>query len=152
MPGPVSKDAVIIGAKVRIPNNRFLNDISSSGNYGVLDMQIFVDFHIGVDQDVGLAQNLIREAAITSRFVYLPKPIVILVSQVIVENYFALRLRLKAYVLDTQYEKAFETDVTLRVLEAFADNGIQPPAILPRNIHTLAKTEGRDPDLAAQPA
>ncbi len=137
---------------VTIPNNRFLNDISSSGNYGVLDMQVRVDFHISVDQDVRLAQDLMREAAITSCFVYLPKPVVVLVSQVVVENYVALRLRLKAYVLDTQYESAFETDVTLRVLEAFAENGIQPPAILHRNIRDLAKAEGRDLDLAAQPA
>ena len=137
---------------VTIPNNLFLQDISSSGNYGLLDMQVCIDFHIGIDQDVGLAQALLREATITSRYVYLPKPIDVLVSQVIVENYVALRLRLKAYVLETQREKAFETDVTLRVLEAFAENGIQPPAILHRTMPGLAKTESRDTELAAQPA
>lgn len=41
--------------------------------------------------------------------------------------------RLKAYVLDIKYEKAFETDVTLRVLEVFAEKGIQPPAVLHRS-------------------
>jgi hypothetical protein len=45
----------------------------------------------------------------------------------------ALKLVLKAYVLDTQYEKAFETDVNLRVLHAFRERGLQPPAILHRN-------------------
>lgn len=50
------------------------------------------------------------------------------------------------------YEKAFETDMTLRVLEAFAENGIQPPAILHRNIQDLGKTKEGDLDLAAQPA
>ncbi len=137
---------------VTIPNNLFLQDISSSGNYGLLDMQVCIDFHIGIDQDVGLAQALLREATITSRYVYLPKPIDVLVSQVIVENYVALRLRLKAYVLETQREKAFETDVTLRVLEAFAENGIQPPAILHRTMPGLAETESRPTELAAQPA
>ena len=115
---------------VTIPNNMFLTDITSSGNYGVLDMQIMVDFYIGVDQDVQLARDLVREATVTSRYVYLPKPVVVRVSQVIVENYVAVRLRLKVYVLDTQYEKALETDVTLRVLEAFAESGIKPPAVL----------------------
>jgi hypothetical protein len=57
----------------------------------------------------------------------------VLVSEVLAESYVALRLRLKAYVLDTQYEKAFETDVTLRVREAFGEEGIQPPAILYRD-------------------
>jgi small-conductance mechanosensitive channel len=115
---------------VTIPNNMFLTDITSSGNYGALDMQIVMDFYIGVDQDVQLARDLVREATVTSRYVYLPKPVVVRVSQVIVQNYVAVRLRLKVYVLDTQYEKALETDVTLRVLEAFAESGIKPPAVL----------------------
>ncbi len=135
---------------VTVPNNMFLNDITSSGNYGSLDMQVVVDFHIGVDQDVRLAQELVREAAITSRFVHLQKPVVVRVTQVIVQNYIAIRVRLKVYVLDTQYEKALETDITLRVLEAFAENGIQPPAVLHRDIRDLAKTEGQDLDLATQ--
>ncbi len=122
---------------VTVPNNLFLTDITSSGNYGVLDMQIVVDFHIGVDQDIELARDLVREATVTSRYVYLPKPVVVGVSQVIVENYVAVRLRLKVYVLDTQYEKALETDVTLRVLEAFAENGIKPPAILHQYVNDL---------------
>lgn len=84
--------------------------------------------------DARLAQDLLREATITSCYAYLPKPIVVDVSQVLAENYVALLLRLKAYVLDTRYEKAFETDVTLRVLDAFAENGIRPPAILHRSI------------------
>lgn len=136
---------------VTIPNNLFLNDISSSGNYGLLDMQVVIDFHIGIDQDVHMARDLVHEATVTSCYVHLPKPVEVLVSQVIVENYVALRLRLKAYVLDIRYEKAFETDVTLRVIEAFAEKGIQPPAILHRNFLNLAMTEGRDPALATTP-
>ena len=31
----------------------------------------------------------------------------------------ALKIRLKAYVLDAKYEKALSTDIMLRVLEAF---------------------------------
>ena len=118
---------------VTIPNNLFLNQMSSSGNYGALDMQVVVDFHIGVEQDARRAQTLIREAGATSRYAYLPKPVVVRVSQVIVENYVALWVRLKIYVLDTKYEKALVTDITLRVLEAFDAEGIQPPAILHRN-------------------
>lgn len=60
-----------------------------------------------------------------------------LVSQVIVENYVALQVRLKAYVLDTKYEKALVNDITLRTLEAFAKQGIHPPAILHRRVEDL---------------
>jgi small-conductance mechanosensitive channel len=125
---------------VTIPNNLFLNDVTSCGNYGVLNMQIEVDFLIGVDQDVKRAQRIVREAAATSPYVHLPKPIGVLVKEVLLDGYVALRLRLKAYVLDTQYEKVFETDVTLRVREAFSAEGIHPPAVLHRNLDTMDRT------------
>ena len=119
---------------ISIPNNMFLSQLTSSGNYGALDMQVVVDFHIGIDQDARKAQALVRETGATSRYAYLPKPVVVRVSQVIVENYVALRVRLKIYVLDTKYEKALVSDITLRVMEAFDAEGIQPPAILHRNV------------------
>lgn len=114
---------------VTIPNNMFMNEVTVCGNYGVLDMQVMVDFYIGYNQDVHLAYELILEATATSSFVHLPKPISVLVSQVIENNYLALKLRLKAYILDTQFEKAFESDVTLRVLRCFKENRINPPVI-----------------------
>lgn len=122
---------------VTIPNNKFINDITACGNYGALDMMVVMDFHIGVDQDVAVARSIVNEAAITSRYVYLPKPVVVLVSQVIIGNYVAIRLRLKSYVLDTKYEKAFETDVNLRVLGAFREHEIMPPAMLRRSLDSI---------------
>ena len=126
---------------VTIPNSAFLANVTACGNYGVLEMQVVIDFYIAPDQDVGRARDLVREATATSRFVYLAKPIVIHVTQTIVENHLAIRLRLKAYVLDTTYEKDFETDVTLRVLEAFRSQGIRPPAVLHRS---SAELVGKD--------
>lgn len=119
---------------VTIPNNKFLTDMTSCGNYGALDMQVVMDFYIGLDQDVTKAREIVTEAGLTSRYVHLPKPVVVLVNQVIQDNYVAVRLQLKAYVLDTQYEKAFETDVNLRVMRAFEQHRIAPPAILYRTI------------------
>ena len=123
---------------VTIPNNLLLNEISSSGNFGVLHMQIEVDFHIGVDQDAVLARRVVLEVAAISRFVFLHKPVVVNVDEVLLGTGTALRIRLKAYVLDTQYEKDFVTDVTLRVQQVFRDNGILPPAILHRDIQKMA--------------
>ena len=104
---------------------------------GALDMQVVMDFHIGIDQNVLRAQEIVSEAAVSSRYVYLPKPVVVLVSQAIVDNHVAIRLRLKAYVLDIKYEKAFETDVNLRVLQAFRAQSVAPPAILHRQQKAL---------------
>lgn len=133
---------------VTIPNSKFLSDITSSGNYGELDMQVVVEFHVGLDQDVASARDVIHEAALTSRYVHLPKPVVVLVQQAFKENLLALRLVLKAYVLDTQHEKAFETDVTLRVLRAFRERGIQPPAVLHRTLEP-AGAAGRSAEAQA---
>lgn len=119
---------------VTIPNNMLLNEVSSSANFGVLDMQIDTDFFIGIDQDAELARSLVREAAVISRYIYLPKPLNVNVSQVQLDSCVALQVRLKAYVLDTMYEKRFVTDVTLRVMEAFAEHGIKPPAVLHRSV------------------
>jgi small-conductance mechanosensitive channel len=119
---------------VTIPNNMFLNNITSCGNYGVLYMQVLIDLHIGIDQDVRLARDLAQEAAATSCFVYLQKLIKVSISQEVIGQCVAFRLRVKAYVLDTKYEKQMVTDITIRALEAFAKNDIHPPAILLRNV------------------
>lgn len=128
---------------VTIPNNKFLNEITSSGNYGALDMQVVMDFYTAVDQDLRRARDLVIECAVSSRYVFLAKPATVLVNQVINENYVAVRLRLKAYVLDTRFEKDFETDVNLRVVDAFRAEGIGPPAILVRNTAELPATARR---------
>jgi small-conductance mechanosensitive channel len=119
---------------VTIPNNLFLSEVSSSANFGVLDMQIDTDFYIGIDQDAALAAELVREAAAISRYIYLQKNLAVNVEQVQMDSLVALRIRLKAYVLDTLYEKRFVSDVTLRVQEAFAEHHIQPPALLRRSL------------------
>lgn len=127
---------------VTIPNNKFLSEMTSCGNYGALDMQVVMDFLVGVDQDIERAQRIVYEAGLSSLYVFLPKPIKVNVSSVIENNYVAVRLRLRAYVLDTKYENAFVSDVTLRVLSAFRDAGIQPPAMLHRPLAAGSSNEG----------
>ena len=117
---------------VTIPNNRFLSEVTSCANYGSLDMQVGMNFLVGLDQDIERAREIVLEAALTSRYVFLPKPVGVLVTQVLEQSAPAVRLRLKAYVMDTKYEKLFETDVNLRVLTSFQEAGIAPPAILHR--------------------
>ncbi len=115
---------------VTIPNNKFLTEVVVSGNAGALDMQIVIDFYVAIDSEVAAAKRVIYEAVRTSRFVYLEKPVVVLVKDVIEANYLATRLRAKAYVLDVKYEKAFESDVTERVKQAFLDQHIRPPSVI----------------------
>ncbi|GAL19228.1 potassium efflux system KefA protein [Vibrio maritimus] len=114
---------------ITIPNNKFLNEVTVSGNYGALDMQVVIPFYVGMNEDIVLARNLIQEAASSSRYIHLPKPVTVLVKQTITDNYLAIQLTCKAYVVDTAYEKLFETDITLRVMSEFKKHGINPPQI-----------------------
>ncbi|EGA68927.1 hypothetical protein VISI1226_21024 [Vibrio sinaloensis DSM 21326] len=114
---------------ITIPNNKFLNEVTVSGNYGALDMQVVIPFYVGLDEDITLARDLIQEAASSSRYIHLPKPVTVLVKQTITDNYLAIQLTCKAYVVDTAYEKLFETDITLRVMKEFRKHGIRPPKI-----------------------
>jgi small-conductance mechanosensitive channel len=122
---------------VTIPNAKLGSEIVASGNAGELTMLVQQDFFIAVDQDAAHARRLVGDALCSSRFCKLQMPWTVLVNQVVHEQHFAVRLRAKAYVVDVRYEKAFETDVTLRVMEAFERNGVQPPARLTRMVGGL---------------
>ncbi|MEZ5563100.1 MAG: mechanosensitive ion channel [Gammaproteobacteria bacterium] len=128
---------------ITIPNNKVFTDVTSSGNYGALEMQVPMDFYIGVDQDAKLAAEVIREACLTSPYIFLDEPVPVLVKQLILQDYVAINLKVRPYVFDCKYEKPFETDVHFRVLEAFREHGIGSPAVLHRSIGPAAKAENR---------
>jgi small-conductance mechanosensitive channel len=117
---------------VTIPNSKLMTDVVSSGNAGELTMLVQMDFFIGADQDATLAKKLVGDAYTSSRYCTLEKPWTVLVNSVVHEGYFAFRVRARGYVVDVKFEKALETDVTLRVAEAFQAAGIEPPARLTR--------------------
>jgi len=119
---------------ITIPNNKVFTDVTSSGNYGALEMQVAMDFYIGVDQDAQQAAEIVREACLTSPYVFLEQPIPVTAKQVILQDVVAFHLKARPYVFDCKYEKPFETDVHFRVLEAFRERGILPPSILHRSI------------------
>ncbi len=117
---------------VTIPNNKILTDVTSCGNDGALDMQVGVSLYLSIDQDFELAERLLYETILTSRFAFLEKPIVILVEQVVLDDMVAIKLTGKGYVSDTQYEKPFASDVTKGALVAFREHNLLPPAVLHR--------------------
>lgn len=112
---------------VTIPNSKFLSEVTSSGNYGALDMQVTVDFRIAPDQDIDRARDIVNEAALSSRQIFLGKPVVVLITQWNNQYLSGVQIRLKAYVLDTRFEKEFESDISQRVLREFRHEGISLP-------------------------
>ncbi len=112
---------------VTIPNSAFLTESVASANAGALDCMVVLDFYVGAAEDFARARRVVAEVTATSRYVYLEKPVVTLVSDQFLGERFVTVIRVKAYVFDARYEKAFGSDVTERVKLAFAEDGIRTP-------------------------
>jgi small-conductance mechanosensitive channel len=124
---------------VSIPTNKFLTEAVASGNAGALDMQIVIDFHIAVDADFDRARRIAYEAAVTSKYVFLNKPVAVLLSDEVTPIAFATRIRVKVYVFDVRYERKIVSDITERVKRQFAREAIHPPYTVER--HERSRTE-----------
>ena len=131
---------------VTIPNHRFLTDAVASANAGELDCMVVIPFFVGASEDFQRARRIVTEAAFTSRYVYLNKPVVTLVADEFMGERFVTVIRVKAYVFDARYEKAFETDVTERVKLAFRRQGVRSPDQLYRDLEI---NDGREQPASA---
>ncbi|OZG75330.1 mechanosensitive ion channel protein [Hahella sp. CCB-MM4] len=112
---------------VTIPNSRFITEVVSSGNAGAMDMMVVTDFYLALDADLKLAQDLVHEVLITSRYIYLKKPVAFTVSEHPLSDRLAIRLRAKAYVFDVHFEKAFQSDIVIRTEALFQAQNIKRP-------------------------
>ncbi|MCB9746366.1 MAG: mechanosensitive ion channel [Alphaproteobacteria bacterium] len=113
---------------ITIPNNLFLSGAVSCANAGALDQMCVWSFYIGCNQDFAKAKDIVYEATAASNYVYLEKPIVVVVREGPVPEgaeRFAIKIAVKAYVFDGRYETAFGTDVTERVKRAFREHHIR---------------------------
>lgn len=114
---------------VSIPNSRFLTDAVASANAGALDQMCVFTFFVCADQDFERAKRIIYESAVTSRFVFLRKPVVVHMKEAPVPGLDgvppAIHLTCKAYVMDGRFESAFGTDVHERAKTGFRRAGIR---------------------------
>ncbi len=128
---------------VTIPNALFLSEAVASANAGQLDAMVVVPVYIAAAEDYETAQEIVREAALTSAYVYVEKPVVTLVSDEFMGERFVTVIRLKAYVFDARYEKAFSSDITRRVKAAFRESGIRGPDLAYRDLDLNEGAETR---------
>lgn len=117
--------------QITIPNLKFLSDCVSSGNTGALDMMIVSTFYVSIFEDLSKVKDILYEVVITSRFAYLEKNVSIAFEEIAISNTFAIKVGVKAYVLDVKYEKAFQSDVVSRGNLELNNHGIKRP-ILPQ--------------------
>lgn len=115
---------------VTIPNDRLLAEIVASGNAGLPDMMVDVPVHVALGADLERAMAICREVAWTSRWISLHRPLAIVVSEQTFGAVLCHKLVVKGYVLSTRDEKAYATDLVVRIDEGFRRHGIPRPFAL----------------------
>jgi small-conductance mechanosensitive channel len=108
---------------VTIPNSAIISDSISNANSGALDCMVVINLWLPIDVDVTQIRKIVEEAAITSRYLNIDRPVTILFFDHF-DDHAATKVVVKAYVLDARYEKLFEGDVTETSKKAFIEANI----------------------------
>ncbi len=129
---------------VSVPNAQVVDQQVANANAGELNSQVVTDLYLPGWADEALAKRIAFDAATSSKYVYLKKPIVVLVSDVFKET-FLTRVRVKAYVLDPRLEFMFQSDVTERARAGFREAGLLDVAHMERRFmeHAAPAVEQR---------
>ncbi|MGD8600344.1 MAG: mechanosensitive ion channel [Gemmatimonadota bacterium] len=140
--------------RVSVPNAEVVDKQVANANAGELNCQVVTDLYLPGWADEVEAKRIAFEAAASSKYVYLNKPIVTLVSDVFKET-FLTRVRVKAYVLDPRLEFVFQSDVTERARAGFREAGLLRPEhmrlrLVERSAAGVGVDDAPDPDRDAE--
>ncbi len=101
---------------VSIPNSEIVNQSVSNANSGEFNCQVIAELYLPPDIDLILLKKIAYKAAAVSQYVYLKKPIVVIIKNEVFHDRSWLKIRLKAYVLDIRYEFVFMSEMTENLL------------------------------------
>ncbi len=96
---------------ITVPNSKIISDMVSNANAGALDCMVVVNLWLPIHINVEQVRKIAYEAAITSKYVNLDKAVNVLFFDHF-DNHPTTNVKIKSYVLDARYEKAYESDVT----------------------------------------
>ncbi len=108
---------------VTIPNATVMGQSIANSNAGALDEMVVVKFTVPASLDVQAVKALAWEAAACSPYVYLKKPIAVVIEDVF-DRTFLTRYSVKAYVLDVRLERVFYSDVLERIKRELIAQGL----------------------------
>ncbi|MGQ8335967.1 mechanosensitive ion channel family protein [Sunxiuqinia sp. A32] len=109
---------------VTLPNGDLLNQPISNSNSGESNCQVVAEIFLPITIDTEKVRKIAIEAAHTSKFVYLAKPIVVLFFNEIKHEKLCYKMRLKAYVMDIRYEFQFKSEMNETVMSELLSSGI----------------------------
>nr|WP_262918956.1 mechanosensitive ion channel family protein [Tunicatimonas sp. TK19036] len=101
---------------VSIPNGELMNQSVSNSNAGEPNCQVVAEIYLPINIDTARVRSIATEAAQTSRYIFLNKPITVLFFNELKDRRPYLKMRLKAYVMDIRYEFIFKSELTEIVL------------------------------------
>lgn len=109
--------------RVVIPNSEVLSGLVWNSNSGNLDQQVVTDIFLPHDSDAIEAMLLAVEAAYSSPYVLLSKPVKARWMDRYQDGPYCI-LRIKGYVYDHRFERAMQTDITVRVKNELLRRGM----------------------------
>jgi small-conductance mechanosensitive channel len=115
---------------VSIPNSEIVNQSVSNSNSGEFNCQVVAEFYLPVGIDLVRLKKIAFMAAAVSRYIYLSKPIAVIIKNEIHQGRSLLKMRLKAYVLDLRYEFAFASELTELVIQQLLKEKLIAPNAL----------------------
>jgi small-conductance mechanosensitive channel len=99
---------------VTIPNAEVIKQAVTNANNGLLTEMVVIDFDLPATIDVGQVRQLAWEAAASSPYAYLKKPIFVNIEDRF-DRTFLTHFKIKMYVVDLRLERFLETDVMQRL-------------------------------------
>lgn len=108
---------------VSVPNAQIVDNQVSNANAGQLHCQVVTDLYLPGSANERKAKDIAYQAAASSKYAYLEKPISVVVKDEF-SHAHVLHLLVKAYVLDARYELLFLSDITERARAAFREAGL----------------------------
>ncbi len=103
---------------VTVPNSQVVQEQVANANAGELNCQVLTNLHLPGQVDEHLAKKIAFDAAVTSPYVFLGKPIGVLIEDEF-RTTFVTRIKVRAYVLDPRFEFRFQSDITERARDGY---------------------------------
>ncbi len=105
---------------VQIPHSKIWNSLVKNANDGDRTLMCVADFHLEPNHDGAQVRQRLREVALTSPYVELDRPVLVVLS----EKPWGSHYRLKAYPVVAGDQFLFISDLTVRAKEALSALGV----------------------------
>ncbi|NBV31340.1 MAG: hypothetical protein EBR93_02220 [Bacteroidetes bacterium] len=89
------------------------------------------EIYLPATVDIPAVKRLAKDAVYASSYLFLNKPVEVIVLNELKDRNYVVKLRVKAYVLDIRYEFLFKSDMTEMILEECNRRGYLEGEVMP---------------------